>query len=307
MRLVCGALRVDGRRAAGGARPGGLKPLGRGSVWRRKVMSGDVSAVSIRRRQCESLRLAGPRASAAAFICGALLLASMLPGCSAGAKARGDVAAGRPTTVGTANCLPGVYAASSSDPNVYRIQPGDDLAIDFYLSPEFNDEVTVGPDGKITLRLVGQLMAAGLTKSQLAQEIDQAYSSELRAPDAVVHVKNMPERQVYVEGQVNHPGAFPLLNGMTALQAIAQAGGFTDDATDSSVVLIRRDACGNVQGVKLDLASAVDHPGQAEDAMLMPRDVLVVPRSRIASVDLFVKQYMTGVLPIPPYLAVPIP
>ena len=245
-------------------------------------------------------------ASVAVLVC-AVLFALMLSGCSSGAPARGDVATGRPASVGTEPCLPVAYAAPSTNPNEYRIQPGDQLGISFYLSPEFDDQVSVGPDGMITLKLVGQLKAAGLTPPELSQEIDKAYSTELRAPDVVVDVKNMPARQVYVEGQVNHPGAFPLLGGMTALQAIAEAGGFTDTATDSSIVLIRRDACGNVQGERLDLASAVDHPGQGEDAMLVPYDVLVVPRSRIANVDLFVKQYIQGLLPIPPYLAVPIP
>lgn len=241
----------------------------------------------------------------AVFVCGALS-ALMLSGCSAGAGARGDVAGGQPSTAGTQPCLPAVYARGATNPSEYRIQPGDQLAINFYLSPEFDDQVSVNPDGTITLRLVGQLKAAGLTAPQLARQIDNAYSSQLRSPDAVVRVKNMPSRQVYVEGQVKHPGAFPLLNGMTALQAIAEAGGFTDSATDSSVVLIRRDVCGNAQGSRLDLAAAIDHPGDGENAGLMPYDVLVVPRSHIANVDLFVEQYIRGLLPIKPYMGLPL-
>lgn len=191
--------------------------------------------------------------------------------------------------------------------NGYRIQPGDQLAIDFYLNSEFNDNVTVQPDGRIVLRAVGPLQAYGLTSGQLADEINQAYSKELRNPGATVHVQNMPSRQVFVQGQVNHPGAFALQPGMTALQAIASAGGHTDEASMSNVVLIRRDACGHVDGSRLDLASATDAPGNGEDVMLMPHDTLVVPRSRIANVDLFVKQYIRDLLPVEPYISPTIP
>ena len=188
----------------------------------------------------------------------------------------------------------------------YLIQPGDQLSLEFYLSPEFNDEVTVRTDGKVTLRAIGDIKAWGLTPAQLAQELDKGYMSELRSPDAVVHVKNMPNRQVYVQGQVNKPGAFPLDTGMTAVQAVSAAGGLTDQASDNAV-LIRRDYCGEPSGVKIDLANAMDHPEKGADAVLMPRDVIVVPRSTIANVDLFVKQYIQGILPVPPYMSFPGP
>jgi protein involved in polysaccharide export with SLBB domain len=90
---------------------------------------------------------------------------------------------------------------------------------------------------------------------------------------------------------------------MTALQALADAGGLTPEAADDDVVLIRRDACGRPTGERLDLASAADNPGKGEDAALMPYDVLVVPRSRIANMDLFVKQYIRDLLPVQPYLS----
>lgn len=197
--------------------------------------------------------------------------------------------------------------AAMNDPNgSYLIQPGDQLTLEFYLNPEFNDETIVRPDGMITLRVVGDIKAWGLTPAQLSQRLDQAYQSELRSPDAVVHVKNMPSRQVYVQGQVNKPGAFPLETGMTAVQAVSEAGGLTDQAGDDAV-LIRRDLCGEPTGIRIKLAKALEHPEANQDAALMPRDVIVVPRSGIANVDLFVKQYIQGILPIPPYMSFPGP
>jgi protein involved in polysaccharide export with SLBB domain len=196
-------------------------------------------------------------------------------------------------------------AATPSDNQGYLIQPGDVLAIDFYLSPEFNDEVTVRPDGKVTLRLVGDMQAAGLTPAQFAAALDRAYNSELRSPDAAVHIKNMPGRLVYVQGQVSKPGSFPLLPGMTALQAVSDAGGLTEDASYNAI-LIRRDACGEPHGIKIDVSNADGKIGKGEsDVALMPHDILVVPRSKIANVDLFVKHYLQDLLPFPPYLTLP--
>jgi protein involved in polysaccharide export with SLBB domain len=191
-------------------------------------------------------------------------------------------------------------AAQDSD---YRIQPGDQLALDFYLNSEFNETATVDPNGKIVLRMVGPIQAAGLTPNQLASSIDYAYRNELRNPGAVVHLRNSPARQIYVEGEVAKPGAFPLQPGMTMVQALALAGGVTDNSDPESTVLIRRDACGQSQGTKIDMASAIKNPGSAEDVALMSRDVVVVPRSRIANVDLWVKQHIRDVMPVEPYLS----
>ena len=195
-------------------------------------------------------------------------------------------------------------AAATQENSDYRIQSGDSLALDFYMNSEFNDNnVTVDPNGKIVLRMVGPLQAAGLTPDQLASSIDKAYSNELRNPGAVVHLNNLPSRQVYVEGEVTKPGAFPLQPGMTAVQALALAGGVTDNSDPESAILIRRDACGQSQGSKIDLAAATKNPGSAEDVALTARDVVVVPKSRIANADLWVKQHIRDILPVEPYIS----
>lgn len=238
----------------------------------------------------------------------AALAMTAMPGCSNSAAESDTRTAGAARAhLSPQQCRAGAeiqQAATSTDANGnYVIQPGDQISLDFYLNPEFNDDVTVRPDGKVTLRLIGDVQAGGLTPDQLAQVLDKDYLSELRNPDAAVHVKNMPSRQVYVAGQVGKPGAFPLENGMTALQAISEAGGVTDEASKDAV-LIRRDACGQPFGVKINVASAKGGTGSAaQDVALDPRDVIVVPRSGIASVDLFVKQYIQGLLPIPPYMS----
>jgi polysaccharide biosynthesis/export protein len=239
----------------------------------------------------------------------AAIVTIFLSGCSGQADHSDEQVAkdARTTHLSPEQCNTGAQieeaAAVVAPDGSYLIQPGDELSVEFYLSPEFNDQVTVRPDGKITLRVVGDVKASGLTPAQLATYLDHAYLSELRSPDAVVHVKNMPSRQVYVEGQVNKPGSFPLDTGMTLVQAVSDAGGLTDDAGDNAI-LIRRDVCGQPSGVKVNLATAMKHPERGEDVALMSRDVVVVPRSGIANVDLFVKQYIQGLLPIPPYFSI---
>ena len=213
---------------------------------------------------------------------------------------------GAPSAISPEQCeaLYKIHEGASQDPG-YVIQQGDQLNIEFYLNSEFNDSVTVDPEGKIALRLVGQLHAAGLTPDQLASVIDQAYQKELRSPGAVVHVHNMPGRRVYVEGEVIKPGAFPLQPGMTVVQAVALAGGTTDNSAPNHTVLIRHDACGEAQGSEVHLAMALKNPEAGDDVALMSQDVVVVPRSRIANIDLFVKQYIKNVIPIEPYFNMP--
>jgi polysaccharide export outer membrane protein len=195
-----------------------------------------------------------------------------------------------------------IQEAAAQDTD-YRIQRGDQLALDFYMNPEFNDLATVNPDGKIILRLVGPVQAAGFTADQLASSLDKAYSNELRNPGASVHLKNMPGRKIYVEGEVAKPGAFQLQPGMTAVQALALAGGVTVDSDPSKTMLIRRDACGQSQGSNVDLASALKQPGGSEDVALMSHDVVVVPPSKIANVDRWVKHYIRDAMPVEPYFS----
>ncbi len=239
------------------------------------------------------------------FLVGAVCCS--LFGCGSIARSHGDVAAASRSArqqVGAACAIPVNYTANAGAEAAYRIQPGDDLMLTFYLSPEFDTEVTVRPDGKIATRIGDDLQAADLTPGELSAEINRAYSKELRDPQASVVVKNSPSRVTYVQGEVTKPGAIPLMPGMTAMAAISQAGGFTEDAGTNNVILIRRDACGEPQGIRLDLAQVLDQKDNQEDALLMPADMLLVPRSGIANVDLFVKQYVRGVLPVQPYLTV---
>ena len=233
-----------------------------------------------------------------ALLCGAFLLA----GCSSSKSPEEADIKG----VSTAAVQPGCEFASADDQfRNYRIQPGDQLDISFYLSPEFDQDVTVRPDGNISMPVVGNVRVQGQTPKQLEASLNQLYSQELKDPKTTVRIDKSPSQVVYVEGQVGKPGAVPLQPGMTAMQAIAASGGMTDTAGASKVFLVRRDACGTPHGQQVRLDKVLNQKDHEQDLALLPSDIVVVPRSAIAQFDLNMKQYVRDALPVEPYITPP--
>src|SRR5258705_6671938 len=178
----------------------------------------------------------------------------------------------------------------------YVIKAGDTLDIRFYKTPELNLlKVPVRPDGKISLDLVGDVQAAGLQPRELAGALTELYAGELEHPRISVIVRAFGG-QIYVQGEVKTPSAAPFAQGITALQAISLAGGFSDTAQPNSVILIRLED-GVYHGYRLELNAALSGKDLAQDVLLRPGDILHVPRSMIADADLFVDQYFRKLLP----------
>lgn len=194
-------------------------------------------------------------------------------------------------------------ALPPSAPDAYLLQPGDVLTIKFYNSPDLNEDVIVRPDGDVSLQLLGDVRAAGRRPQAFATYLSTAYARELTSPKVAVIVRQLGSNRVHVGGEVAKPGVFPLNNGLTVWQAIHEAGSFLETAHRKQVVLIRRQPDGTPTGYIIDtrpIASG-DFPGQ--DVLLQPFDIVYVPRSKIANVNLFVKQYIRDVLPIQPGFA----
>jgi polysaccharide export outer membrane protein len=121
----------------------------------------------------------------------------------------------------------------------YRITPGDVLEVAFTFAPEFNQTITVQPDGYVTLRDVRDLRAQGRTVAQLEEEIQAAYGEFLREPALSITLKEFEAPYFIATGEVQRPGRYELRGALTLTQAIAVAGGFTEGATRSYVVLYR--------------------------------------------------------------------
>ena len=117
----------------------------------------------------------------------------------------------------------------------YRLQPGDVFDLDFALTPEFNQTLSVMPDGYISLRGVGPVSIAGQTVAEATNAITKAYAHVLFQPRIAILLKDFSKPSFYVGGQVDHPGKFDLRGATTLFEAITVAGGFKDSAKHSQV------------------------------------------------------------------------
>lgn len=190
--------------------------------------------------------------------------------------------------------------AKPVDPGApYLIKVGDTLDIRFYKTPELNVEVPVRSDGMISLELVGDVQAAGLSPTGLAADLTRRYADELTDPRVTVIVRGFGG-QVFIQGDgVARPGAIPYADGLTALQAIAGAGGLNAIARRSHVVLMRREGT-EWKGYTLDLRKPITGEDFGQDVSLQPYDIVYVPRKRISNVNLFVQQYIRDNFPVQP-------
>jgi protein involved in polysaccharide export with SLBB domain len=177
----------------------------------------------------------------------------------------------------------------------YQIRPGDDLDIKFFYNSDLNESVKVRPDGRISLQLVGELVAAGLTPGKLSQILTQKYSHELREPAITVIVKNFIGQQIYVGGEVEREGPVGYTPGITVLQAIIKAGGFKETAKPEDVIVIRRTRENEMRPYHVDLDQAYRDP-YAADMWLRPDDVVFVSKTTIAEMDKFVQQYIADLI-----------
>jgi polysaccharide biosynthesis/export protein len=170
---------------------------------------------------------------------------------------------------------PAASPVSANDP-AYKIGPQDVLRIDVWREDQLTRTVPVRPDGKITLPLLNDVQAAGLTPMELATFIHGALKNYLNNPQVTVSVNEINSRRIYVTGEVARAGAYPLLPQMTVLQALSSSGGFTQFARIKNIHVLR---VVNGQKVKLpfNYKEAVNGKNPQQDIELQPGDVIVVP------------------------------
>jgi len=181
----------------------------------------------------------------------------------------------------------------ASAPLAYRLAPGDQITTRNYFNPQLDEDLQVRPDGNISLSLIGELRAAGKTAAELSGEITKAYAQYFVKPTAVVIVRQFTGHRVFTAGELRNPGQFSMVTGArTVLEALAGSGGVTDNATLTSVILIRRLPSEKAPMVaELDLADALSGEDPAQDVQLMPNDFIYVPRSGAADFNLAMQQY----------------
>jgi len=199
------------------------------------------------------------------------------------------------------NPAPVDYAASEKHPYLeqeYKIQVGDQLDIKFFYNPELNEQAIVRPDGRVSLQLVHEVMAAGLTPAELTDFLHKSYASELKKPEVTVIVRSFGAHKVYIDGEVTKPGMIPLVGLVTVMQAISQAGGVKESARTSEVIIIRHGAANKPFAFPVNVEKIVDGTDLRQDIPLKPFDIVFVPRSPIANVNVWVDQYLRKNVPI---------
>ncbi len=140
--------------------------------------------------------------------------------------------------------LPGTIADAGTsalpiDPKTYIIGPEDILHIQVWREPEFTRAVGVRPDGKITMAIIGDLQAAGLTPERLAAQLKQGLSELIKNPDVTVSVVQVNSKRFTIQGEVNRPGVFPLVMPVKIFDALGLAGGFREFANKKDIIIIR--------------------------------------------------------------------
>src|SRR4051812_1525478 len=175
-----------------------------------------------------------------------------------------------PRAVGTSGSTTG--SASAAVATDYRLVSGDKLRIDVYKDAQLSQQLQIRPDGKITLPLVGDVMAAGHTSMELRDAIAGSLKEYIANPVVTVIVMETTPQIVYVTGEVTHPGAVTLTNGkLSVLQAIAMAGGFTDFANRKDITIVR-----GSQRLKFNYKDALDDDSKREPLALQPGDTVVI-------------------------------
>jgi polysaccharide export outer membrane protein len=181
----------------------------------------------------------------------------------------------------------------------YKIQVGDALDIKFFYHPELNESVVVRPDGRISLQLVHEVQASGLTPETLRENLRGKYEPQISKPEIAVIVRSFNAQKVYVDGEVAKPGLVPLVGSMTILQSIASAGGLKDTARSNEIILIRRGPENRPASLLVNVEKAIDGSDPSQDLSLQPADIVFVPKSPIANVNQWVDQYIRRNIPFP--------
>jgi protein involved in polysaccharide export with SLBB domain len=193
------------------------------------------------------------------------------------------------------NTIPSTPQPSGTAEDDYVLHAGDKLEIKFYNVPELDEEVTIRPDGKISLQLIDDVQAVGLTTSELDKILTQKYAKNIKEPEITIIVRTFSTQKVYVGGEVSSPQLIALHENLTALQAIYMAEGFKETGGLRNVLILRNSGSQKPEIVKVDMKRVMKN--KEKDVYLKPYDIVYVPKTSIAKADKFVDQYINQIIP----------
>jgi polysaccharide export outer membrane protein len=177
----------------------------------------------------------------------------------------------------------------------YRIGSGDIMELSFRYTPEFDQEVTVQPDGFVQLKgIQNDVHIQGLTVPEVIESLKRAYADVLHDPVISVVLRDFEKPYFIAGGQVGKPGKYDLRGSTTATQAVAIAGGFSDFSKNTQVLLFRHYSDDLVEVKVLNLNRVLKDKKYAEDMQLQPGDMLFVPKTFMAKIDRFLPRTSLG-------------
>lgn len=228
------------------------------------------------------------------------VLISVLSTASAVAQTRSQAGTVAPVSAVSADTTAG--SVHASEPALrqehfrYRLHRGDTIDIAFPFTPEFNQIVTVQPDGYISLTSVGTVHVENRTIPELSELIRMSYAATLRDPVVNIVLKDFEKPYFIANGALAKPGKYELRSDTTLTEAVAIAGGFTEDSKHSEVFLFRRVADNWVELKRLDVKEMYKKADLSEDLHLQPGDMVFVPQNRYSKYKRYIPSPGIGIM-----------
>jgi polysaccharide export outer membrane protein len=167
-------------------------------------------------------------------------------------------------------------ATFAQDPSSYVIGPSDLLYIYVWKEVELTQEVAVLPDGNISFPLIGEIQAQGRNVTDLKNAITSRLKNYVTAPEVTIVVRQTNSRRIYTLGKLRRPAPYPLMPGMTVLQALSTAGGLAEWADEKNILVIRREGANELQ-LRFNYKDYISGKNLEQNILLKPNDTIVVP------------------------------
>ena len=184
----------------------------------------------------------------------------------------------------------------------YRLQIGDSFQVMYRITPEYNQTVTIQPDGAVSLDLIGQVQVSGLTVAQAVERVRVRAGERLNDPEVSIELKDFDRPRFTVLGEVTNPGRYELRGPLTVEDGLALAGGFKITARHTNIILIHRvnDEIGETELINY---KELEKPARHHVFVsLRPGDLIIVPQSNLSKVERFVRLANVGVYyPLPTF------
>jgi len=177
---------------------------------------------------------------------------------------------------------------------LYRLQRSDVVEVHFTFSPEFDETLTVQPDGYVRPQNVGNIYAIGKTLPQMEAAIREAYVGRLHDPEVNLVLKEFDKPYFIAGGEVGHPGKYELRSETTVIEALQMAGGITHEGRHSEVLLFRRISDDLIEARVLNVKKMLGQGALAEDPRLKPGDFVFVPQNTISKISRYLPTTSLG-------------